>query len=69
VYPAEVERVLVELPGISDLAVIGVPDEREGEVPKAIVVAAEGTPSTRPRCSPTAAAPGLSQVPALRRRR
>jgi acyl-CoA synthetase (AMP-forming)/AMP-acid ligase II len=42
VYPAEVERVLVELPCISDLAVIGVPDEREGEVPKVIVVAAEG---------------------------
>src|SRR5262245_3173756 len=42
VYPAEVERVLVEHPGVDDVAVIGVPDEQWGEVPKAVVVAAAG---------------------------
>jgi acyl-CoA synthetase (AMP-forming)/AMP-acid ligase II len=42
VYPAEIEGVLAELPCVGDLAVIGVPDERWGEVPKAVVVAAEG---------------------------
>ncbi|WP_370588897.1 long-chain-fatty-acid--CoA ligase [Pseudonocardia sp. C8] len=43
VYPAEIERVLAEHPSVGDVAVIGVPDERWGEVPKACVVAAEGT--------------------------
>ncbi|MBT8080455.1 MAG: long-chain-fatty-acid--CoA ligase [Gammaproteobacteria bacterium] len=38
VYPAEVERVLEECPGITDVAVIGVPDERWGETVKAVVV-------------------------------
>lgn len=42
VYPAEIERVLAEYPGITDVAVIGVPDERWGEVPRAIVVAPDG---------------------------
>lgn len=31
VYPAEVERVLAEAPGVSACAVVGVPDERLGE--------------------------------------
>ena len=39
VYPAEVERVLTEYPGIADVAVIGVPDKRWGEAVKALVVA------------------------------
>ncbi|MDN5915883.1 MAG: long-chain-fatty-acid--CoA ligase [Pseudonocardia sp.] len=42
VYPAEVERVLAEHPAVADVAVIGVPDERWGEVPKAVVVAMPG---------------------------
>lgn len=42
VYPAEVERVLAEHPAVADVAVIGVPDDRWGEVPKACVVAAAG---------------------------
>ena len=42
IYPAEIERVLAEHPQIQDVAVIGVPDERWGEVPKAVVVATPG---------------------------
>jgi len=38
VAPAELEDLLVACPGIADAAVIGVPDERAGEVPKAFVV-------------------------------
>jgi len=39
VYPAEVEQVLARLEGVADVAVVGVPDERMGEVGKAYVVA------------------------------
>ena len=43
IYPAEIERVMAEHPQVQDVAVIGVPDERWGEVPKAVVVAKPGT--------------------------
>jgi acyl-CoA synthetase (AMP-forming)/AMP-acid ligase II len=39
VYPAEVEQALARLPGVTESAVIGVPDDRLGEVGKAFVVA------------------------------
>jgi acyl-CoA synthetase (AMP-forming)/AMP-acid ligase II len=42
VYPAEVERVIAEHPGVADVAVIGVPDDTWGEAVKAVVVAAPG---------------------------
>ena len=42
VYPAEVENVLMSHPAIADVAVIGVPDEKWGETPKAIVVRKTG---------------------------
>lgn len=38
VYPAEVEQTLLRLDGVDDVAVVGVPDERMGEVGKAYVV-------------------------------
>lgn len=47
VYPAEVERVMIEHPLIGQVAVVGVPDERLGEVGAAFIVAApEGVPAT-----------------------
>ena len=42
VYPAEVENVLFQLPQVADAAIIGVPNERWGEVGMAIVVRKEG---------------------------
>ena len=41
VAPAELEAVLVSHPKISDAAVTSVPDERQGEAPKAFVVKKE----------------------------
>jgi fatty-acyl-CoA synthase len=38
VYPAEVENVLYQLPAVADAAIIGVPNERWGEVGMAIIV-------------------------------
>jgi fatty-acyl-CoA synthase len=42
VFPAEIERCLLEHPGIAEAAVFGVPDARWGEVPVAAVVARPG---------------------------
>jgi acyl-coenzyme A synthetase/AMP-(fatty) acid ligase len=38
VAPAELEEILRSHPDIDDAAVIGVPDQRAGEVPRAFVV-------------------------------
>ncbi|MFZ4404460.1 MAG: acyl-CoA synthetase [Pseudobdellovibrionaceae bacterium] len=38
VYPPELEQVIRQLPGVQEVAVIGVPDEKWGEVGKAFVV-------------------------------
>jgi len=46
VYPAEVEAALLRLPGVHEVAVIGVPDERMGEVGRAFVVPLDGHPLT-----------------------
>ncbi len=42
VFPAEVEAVLDAYPGVREVALVGVPDERLGERPIALVVADEG---------------------------
>jgi HIP---CoA ligase len=42
-YPAEIERLLCEHPAVAQVAVIGVPDERLGEVGKAFIVLRPGT--------------------------
>ena len=38
IYPAEIESVLMDLDGIAEAAVVGVPDERWGEVGRAFLV-------------------------------
>ncbi len=42
VYPAEVENAIFGAPGVADVAVIGVPDDKWGEAVKAIVVKKPG---------------------------
>jgi fatty-acyl-CoA synthase len=49
VYPAEVERVLASHPDVLEAAVLGVPDDRWGEVGAAFVL-------PRPGCAPEGAA-------------
>jgi fatty-acyl-CoA synthase len=44
VGPAEVEHALRDLPGVLDVAVVGVPDERWGEVVCAVFVVPDGCP-------------------------
>ncbi len=39
IYPAEIENVIIGIPGVSEVAVIGMPDEKWGEIACAIVVA------------------------------
>jgi len=46
VYPAEVERAVSELEGVTEVAVIGVPDDRWGEVGKAFIATEEGSDLT-----------------------
>lgn len=48
IYPAEVENVLMRHPAIADVAVIGVPDERWGETPKAVLVRVAGATPNPP---------------------
>jgi acyl-CoA synthetase (AMP-forming)/AMP-acid ligase II len=57
---SEVERVIYELPQVREVAVIGMPDERWGERPVAIVVLADGAvlelPDLTDHCRPRLAA-------------
>ena len=42
IYPAEIERVIMEIEAIAECAVVGVPDARWQEVPVALVVPRQG---------------------------
>ena len=46
ISPAEIESVLHGHPAVADCAVIGVPDDRWGEVGRAVVVLRPGAPDT-----------------------
>lgn len=43
VYPAEIERILLTHPAVSEAAVIGIPDEKWGEVGRAFIALKPGT--------------------------
>ncbi|HAE93156.1 MAG TPA: acyl-CoA synthetase, partial [Hyphomonas atlantica] len=47
IYPAEVENAIFGHPGVADVAVIGVPDEKWGEAVKAIIVVKPGESPTQ----------------------
>jgi len=42
IYPAEIEAVLLAIPGVKDCAVFGIPDAEFGETPMAVVEPLEG---------------------------
>ena len=42
VYPAEIEQTLARLDGVTESAVVGVPDERLGEVGRAYLTLRDG---------------------------
>jgi len=46
VYPAEIENAIMAHDGVADVAVIGVPSERWGESPLALIIPAEGADPT-----------------------
>jgi acyl-CoA synthetase (AMP-forming)/AMP-acid ligase II len=46
VYPIEVEEVIAQHPNVADVAVVGVPDARWGELVKAFIVLRPGDPPT-----------------------
>jgi fatty-acyl-CoA synthase len=42
IYPAEIENVLIECPGVSEVSVVGQPDPRWGEIVVAVIVPQPG---------------------------
>jgi long-chain acyl-CoA synthetase len=46
VFPREIEDVIYEHPAVKVAAVVGIPDEESGEMPKAFIVLKEGTEAT-----------------------
>ena len=42
-YPAEIEKIMAAHPGVAQVAVIGIPDPRLGEVGQAFVIRRAGT--------------------------
>ncbi|MDJ0918299.1 MAG: AMP-binding protein [Woeseiaceae bacterium] len=49
IYPADIEAAMIEHDAVSEVAVIGIPHEKWGETPLAVVVPAEGATETPDR--------------------
>ena len=64
VFPREVEDLVARLPGVADVAAIGVEDERFGQRLKAFVVVAEGAALTERESRTTSARTSRVQGPA-----
>ncbi len=65
-YPAEIETLLLDHPDVSQVAVVGAPDARLGEVGVAFVVPAP-VPSPNPTRSWRGAAPRMANYKVPRR--
>ncbi|QLC50050.1 AMP-binding protein [Methanolobus zinderi] len=46
IYPREIEEFLFTMPGIKDVQVVGIPDEKYGEIVGAFVITSDGTDIT-----------------------
>lgn len=46
VSPTELESIVMQIPGVADVAVVGIPDVLSGELPRAFVVKKPGTSLT-----------------------
>ena len=42
IAPAELESLLLQHPGVDEVAVIGIPDHQAGELPRAFIVRNQG---------------------------
>jgi o-succinylbenzoate---CoA ligase len=61
--PQAIEQVLATMPQIAEVCVVGVPDERWGQVPVAVVVPGHGTPDLEQARQTVIAALGAAAAP------
>ena len=51
IYPAELERLILLVPGVEEVSVVGQPDDRWGEVPVAVVAGSADSQAVLDACS------------------
>jgi hypothetical protein len=67
VYPNEIEDVIAQMPGVLEVAAVGVPDDKSGEAVKVVVVKKDPQSHRRRRQGPLPHQPHRLQAAALRR--